>query len=183
VDIRGMSLEFCERLKDSLNYIDNEQAMKVIRTMLTSERIFVAGTGRSGLIGRFFAHRLVDLALDAYVVGETITTAARVTDCIIAISGSGETTYTLNAVEMGRRVGARIIAITSYPESALGKIADIAVWIPGRMVERENHHDYILRQIRGSSEDFSFGSGSFEIATAIYLENLVKVLNQKIKKR
>lgn len=183
MDIRGASLEFCDRIKESLNYVDNEQAMKVIRAILTSDRIFIAGTGRSGLVGRFFAHRIVDLSLDAYVVGETITPAARVTDCIIAISGSGETTYALNAVEMGRRVGAKIIAITSYPESALGKMADTIIWIPGRILEKENHQDYILRQMRGSNEDFSAGSGSFEISTEIFLESLAKALSQKIKKR
>lgn len=183
VDIRGMSLEFCDRIEESLSYINNEQSMKVIRAILTSDRIFIAGTGRSGLIGRFFAHRLVDLSLDAYVVGETITPAARVTDCILVISGSGETTYTLNAVEMGRRVGARIIAITSYPESALGKMADTIIWIPGRIMEKENHHDYILRQIRGSHEDFSAGSGTFEIAVAIFLESITKALSQKIKRK
>ncbi len=183
VDIRGMSLEFCDKIKESLSYVDNDQSMRVIRAILTSDRIFIAGTGRSGLIGRFFAHRLVDLSLDAYVVGETITPAARVTDCILAISGSGETTYTLNAVEMGRRVGAKTIAITSYPESALGKMADTTIWIPGRILEVENHRDYILRQIRGSHEDFSTGSGTFEIAVAIFLESITKALSQKIKRK
>jgi 6-phospho-3-hexuloisomerase len=183
VDIGDASVQLCNRVCESLKYVDNDQAMRMIRAVLTSERIFIAGTGRSSLIGRFFAHRLVDLSLDAYVVGETITPAARVTDCIIAISGSGETTYTLNAVEMGKKVGAKIVAVTSYPESALGKMANIVIWIPGRILEKGNHQDYILRQMRGSSEDFSEGSGSFEISAAIFLESVTKALSQKIKRR
>jgi len=53
VDIGDASVQLCNRVCESLKYVDNDQAMRMIRAVLTSERIFIAGTGRSGLIGRF----------------------------------------------------------------------------------------------------------------------------------
>jgi Predicted sugar phosphate isomerase involved in capsule formation len=182
VDAKEMSLKVCNEVCEALNVIDNAPALKMIRAILTSERIFVAGTGRSNLAGKFFAHRLVDLAFDAYVVGETITPSARVTDCIIGISGSGGTTYTLNALERGRKVGAKLIGITSYLESTLGKMVDTIIIIPGREIREKNHQDYLVRQIRGSMEDLDSKSGVFEIACGIFFESIIHTLNQKVKK-
>ena len=182
MDVKEISLKMCDEVYASLNTLDNARALKMIRAILTSERIFVAGTGRSNLIGKFFAHRLVDLAFDAYVVGETITPSARVTDCIIGISGGGESTYTLNAMEMGRKVGAKLIGLTSYPESALGKMVGTILVIPGRKVSERNHQDYLVRQIRGSMEEFSPRSGVFEISCGIFFESIIYTLSQKVKK-
>jgi len=178
-----MSLELCDNVRLALEQTDNGQALKMIRAVITSERIFVVGTGRSALVGKFFARRLVDLTLDAYVVGETITPASRVTDCIVAISGSGESTYTLNTVEIGKNVGAKVVAITTYPESALGSTADTIIVIPGRLLEVGTHQDFLIRQIRGSSEVFSPHSGVFELTTAIFLETVVRALGHKMRRR
>ena len=46
--------------------------------------------------------RLMHLGLSAYVVGETISPAIYADDCILAISGSGETNTVVNAVEISK---------------------------------------------------------------------------------
>ena len=48
-------------------------------------------------------------------------------DVIVGIAASGRTPFTVAAVEYGRRRGAKTIAITCAPKSALAKAANIAV--------------------------------------------------------
>jgi arabinose-5-phosphate isomerase len=45
-------------------------------------------------------------------------------DVVIAISNSGETPELLAAVETVRKLGARIVAVTGDPDSALARAAD-----------------------------------------------------------
>lgn len=63
----------------------------MIEEIRNSDRIFVVGTGRSELVGKAFAMRLMHLGFNVHVVGEVTTPAIRDKDCLIAISGSGET--------------------------------------------------------------------------------------------
>jgi len=118
----------------TLSKISHKQVENMINMLLWAKykHILIIGVGRSGLIGRAFAMRLMHLDFDVYVMGETITPAIGNGDLIIAISGSGTTKLAVTAAEIGKEVGARIIAVTSHPNSDLGKIADHVVQIRGR---------------------------------------------------
>jgi len=96
-------------------------------------RIFVVGAGRSGLVGRAFAMRLMHLGLNAYVVGETITPALKSGDTLIAISGSGRTRTVVEIARLARKAGGRVIAITSSKRSPLARISDHAIRIPSKL--------------------------------------------------
>ncbi|MEM1857523.1 MAG: iron dicitrate transport regulator FecR, partial [Thermoplasmata archaeon] len=61
------------QIGDILNNLDDESIKKAIDIMLSSNKIFIYGAGRSGIIGKSFAMRLVQLGLTAYFIGETIT--------------------------------------------------------------------------------------------------------------
>jgi Predicted sugar phosphate isomerase involved in capsule formation len=45
------------------------------------------GAGRSGLVAKAFAMRLMHLGMISYVVGETITPALQTGDLIVVLSG------------------------------------------------------------------------------------------------
>ena len=64
--------------------------------------------------------RLMHLGFEVYVLRETITPAIGKGDLIIAISGSGTTKLVFTAAAIGKQVGAKTVAITSYPDSATG---------------------------------------------------------------
>ena len=68
------------------------RTMVMLTEMLDgARRIFVAGAGRSKLVGNFFAMRLVHAGYDVSVVGEIVTPSIKNGDLLIIISGSGET--------------------------------------------------------------------------------------------
>ena len=60
------------------------------------------GAGRSGLVAKAFAMRLMHLGFTAYVVGETITPAMRPKDLLVIFSGSGRTKTIADIAETAR---------------------------------------------------------------------------------
>src|SRR5215207_4915860 len=95
----------------------------VVRDLLVAidaaSRIFLLGEGRSGLVGRMLAMRLMHLGHQVYVVGETTTPSIGGGDLLIAISGSGETGTVVMMAEGARKTGAQVAAITANSESRL----------------------------------------------------------------
>ena len=67
--------EILESVKQSVSNVPNDQIGKMIEMMLEAQnhRLMVIGVGRSGLIGRSFAMRLMHLGFNVHVMGETIT--------------------------------------------------------------------------------------------------------------
>ncbi|SFJ71541.1 6-phospho-3-hexuloisomerase [Thermoflavimicrobium dichotomicum] len=94
------------------------------------ERIFVVGEGRSGLMGKSFAMRLMHLGLTVYVVGETITPALEKGDVLVAVSGSGTTKSVCMVAQKTRELGCPVLAVTANLESELAKVATHVLHIP-----------------------------------------------------
>ncbi|MDF9392367.1 MULTISPECIES: bifunctional 3-hexulose-6-phosphate synthase/6-phospho-3-hexuloisomerase [Methylococcus] len=90
-----------------------------------ARRIFVAGAGRSGLVGRFFAMRLMHGGYQAYIVGEVVTPSIRKGDLLIVISGSGETETMIAYTKKAKEQGASIALITTRDKSTIGDMADV----------------------------------------------------------
>ena len=101
-----------------------------IAAVLSGKRIFVVGEGRSGLMGKSFAMRLMHLGAEVYVVGETITPSIAQEDVLIAVSGSGTSKQTVWVANKAKELGCTVIAMTTDPSSALGALADWIVHVP-----------------------------------------------------
>jgi 6-phospho-3-hexuloisomerase len=123
--------EILEELDDSQALIVDEQAEKLVNAIVASTKIFVAGAGRSGLMGKSFAMRLMHLGLSAFVIGETITPSFGQEDILIIGSGSGETKSLVSMAEKGKTIGGKLAVITLNPESSIGKLAHITIQLPG----------------------------------------------------
>lgn len=102
----------------------------VLETLTSADRVFVLGAGRSGLALRMTAMRLMHLGFDVHVVGETTTPAISAGDVLLAASGSGTTAGIVRAVETAVEVGARVVAITTAPDSPLAHAADAVIVVP-----------------------------------------------------
>ncbi|MGB6680575.1 MAG: 6-phospho-3-hexuloisomerase [Candidatus Bathyarchaeia archaeon] len=170
-------------VENTLSKISHRQVENMINMLLWAKykHILIIGVGRSGLIGKAFAMRLMHLDFDVYVMGETITPAIGHGDLIIAISGSGTTKLAVTAAEIGKEVGARIIAVTSHPNSDLGKIADHVVQIRGR-TKIAKEKDYFLRQLTGVHEPLAPLGTIFELSAMIFFDSLVAELIKRLGK-
>ena len=165
-------LDNVRKVSDSLDPENIEQMNKILKT---SQNVFVMGLGRSGLMARAFAMRLMHLGISVYVVGETITPAITSEDCLLAISGSGETLSIISAAEMAQNRSAKIIAVTSYVESTLGKMAKLVVYIEGR-TKIDSEKNYLTRQINGKHQSLSPLGTLFEVSTLIFLDGIIAQL-------
>jgi 6-phospho-3-hexuloisomerase len=106
------------------------QGWEQVAAALSGKRIFVVGEGRSGLMGKSFAMRLMHLGAEVFVIGETITPSIAKDDVLIAISGSGTTKLVVWAAEKAKVLQTTVIAVTTDPSSLLGKLADRVLFIP-----------------------------------------------------
>ena len=179
------SEEILSGARKAMTEIDLEKVEKFIQLILDSrnKKIFVVGQGRSGFVGRAFALRLMNMGLAVYFLGETITPAAGKEDLIIAISGSGTTKITLTASSTAKEIGAQVVAVTSYPESPLGSLADLTMPIGGRTkLGWPIEEDYLVRQILGESETLSPLGSIFENNCMIFLDSMVVELMHRLGK-
>ena len=145
-------------------------------------KVLVMGAGRSGLVGKAFAMRLMHLGFNVYVLGETTTPSIGEGDLVVAISGSGRTRLIVTAAEAAKKVNAKIAAITSYPDSPLGQIADVVVEIPGR-TKTAPDIDYFARQILGIHEPLAPLGTLFEDTALVFLDGVVVELMHRLGKK
>jgi 6-phospho-3-hexuloisomerase len=175
--------EIVECIKSSIKALDMKQVEQLLKLMLEAKekRIFIVGMGRSGFVARAFALRLMNLGFNVYFLGETITPAAERGDLFIAISGTGSTKIVLTAIAAAKEIGARVAAITSFPESALGQLADLVVTVKGRTkAGLPIEEDYLARQIIGEREPLTPLGSIFENNCMVFLDSLVVELMHRM---
>ena len=112
------------KIYDILKATDDSYDQKLTALLDQASRIFVSGAGRSGLIGRFFAMRLMHSGYNVSVVGEIVTPSIKKGDLLLIISGSGETEQLVAFTKRAREVGAKIILISAKSDSTIGDMAD-----------------------------------------------------------
>jgi len=152
----------------------------LVLTKARDKKVLVVGAGRSGLVGRGFAMRLMHLDFDVYVLGETITPAVGKGDLVLVISGSGTTTIPVAAAEVAKRVGAKVLAVTSHPESPLAGLADLVIPIAGReKAARED--EYYSRQLLGEHEPLAPLGTFFEASCMVFLDGIIAELMAQLE--
>ena len=171
-----------DNIRDAEEYLVEEDIANFIEIITTADNIFVTGAGRSGLAAKAFAMRLMHLGLSSYVVGETISPAINAGDCILAISGSGETNTIVTAARISKKRGAKVLALTSYPESSLGQLADGIIHVKGRTKVEVDDENYLKRQIKGNYTSLTPLGTAFELTSLVFLDGLVSELMETMGK-
>lgn len=153
-------------LQEVLSNNDSAQIEEVILDILNAKKVFVYGVGRSGHVGKGFAMRLVQLGLKAYFIGETITPIVESGDVAVIISNTGETMSAIQTGNIVRRVGARVVVLTSNKKSKLAHLASIVVCIPIKDEERK--------------KDLAPLGTIFEDSAMIFLDGVISELMVKL---
>jgi len=174
--------EIIEHLQSSSKRLKSNQVNAFIRILLGARRVFVVGAGRSGLVVKAFAMRLMHLDFDVYVVGETITPSIRVGDLLVAVSGSGETDMIVQAARIAKKVGAKIIAITSYTKSSLAKLSHLTVILPGRKKVARTR-TFMRRELAGEYASLTPLGTLFEVTALVFLDGVIASLMVKLGRK
>lgn len=155
-----------DKISGILTATDNSYDGKLTTMLDKASRVFVSGAGRSGLIGRFFAMRLMHSGYDVSVVGEIVTPSIKKGDLLIIISGSGETEQLVAFTKRAKDIGAEIVLISAKSDSTIGDMADAVFQI-------------------GTPEQYGKVVGMpmgtvFELSTLLFLEALIShVIHEK----
>jgi 6-phospho-3-hexuloisomerase len=81
--------------------------------------------------------------------------------------------------EVAKSLGVKVVALTSYPDSLLAKIADMVVVIPGRTkVSKEDRWE--VRQLLGLHEPLAPLGTQFELVSQVVLDSLISELMDRL---
>ena len=170
MDTIGYAKEVVKELERTLSMVSAADAEKMADLVLASKKIFVAGAGRSGFACKAFAMRLMHMGFESYVVGETVTPNLEADDILIIGSGSGETGSLVAMAGKAKKIGAKLALVTIFPDSTIGKLADVAVKIPAPTPKVATDSGFKSIQPMGSL---------FEQSLLIFLDSLVMRLMEK----
>lgn len=118
----------------------DEQFVKAVDLILNCKgKVVVTGLGKTGHIGRKIAASLASTGTPAFFVhadealhGDSGMIEEK--DVVIAISNSGQTAELLACLQIVKRTGSKIIAMTGKVDSSLAKMSDVVLNVG---VERE----------------------------------------------
>ncbi len=152
-------------IDSALAGVAQERVAALAAAVREASAVFVTGEGRSGLVARCFAMRLMHLGLSAHVVGESVTPALREGDLLVAVSGTGESDITRTRARLAKEQGGRVAALTGSEGSSLASGADLAVVIPAG---------------KGKASTAQFGGSQFEQTALLALEAVVLQLREEL---
>jgi 6-phospho-3-hexuloisomerase len=175
--VQDMMRLMASRVGAIANAISDEEVEAFIREILEAKRVYVMGAGRSGLVAKAFAMRLMHLGLTSYVVGETVTPALHPGDLMVVFSGSGETKTVADIAESAKGIGGRLCLITAKRDSRIGRIADCCVVIESlRDDTRDESAEFEIRQMMGKHKSFAPLGTLFETASVIFADAVISRL-------
>lgn len=136
-DYYDLIMAVLDEVAFALHSVSDTQIATLRQAIHGSHRVFIAGKGRSGLLARAFALRLMHLGFTVHVVDEVTTPAIMSGDLLILISGSGETASIHQYAAQARSHGAQVALITAFPNSSIAQRSDVVVHIPAPSVKAD----------------------------------------------
>jgi 6-phospho-3-hexuloisomerase len=116
-------------ITQALHAISTAELNLLLDSIINAPRVYVAGRGRSGLLMRAFAMRLMHAGLTVHVVDDVTTPAIAAGDLLVIGSGSGGTASLVQYATRAKVLGAQLGLITTSSRSVIGKLADVKVII------------------------------------------------------
>ncbi|MDR3222960.1 MAG: SIS domain-containing protein [Methanobrevibacter sp.] len=174
-----------EKILDNLKYIakhlDLSLINEFIKTILSSETIFITGSGKSKLICCAFCMRLVHLSLNSFIMDEITPHHISKKDCLIIISEHGESTIGSVNAKNAKDIGCKVLLLTSNPNSKIAKLSDIILNL--RKIDLNN--DYLEHNSYEENADYLellHTSTIFEVLSSILLDGFIAELIVKLNK-
>jgi len=97
------------------------------KAILGSERVFVTGLGRTGLMARGFAMRLMHLGRQVFHVGDVITPSVQEGDLLIICSRTGSSKVLSHYIRIAKKAKASVAVVTARSDSPVASRADVVL--------------------------------------------------------
>lgn len=170
--MRQIMKAIVDEVTEVLDGVKENEIEKLAMMIHQSPRIFIAGTGRSGLIGKAFAMRLMHSGYTVYVAGETTTPSIQKDDLFIIISGSGNTSTLTIYAEKAKKAGAKLALVTTNKTSEIGQLSEMNIGIPAATKKRAPEEPETIQPL----------GNQFDQAAHLLLDAMLVYLNQRFPK-
>ncbi len=154
-------------IANSLEEIPDGVSERFVEMLAAAGKVFIYGAGRSGLAGKFFAVRLVQMGLDVHFVGDMTTPIVREGDLTVIVSNTGETMSAVQTANISRRLGSMVVGVTADDDSKLGQASNLVV--------------PIIQPCNGDKKRMAPLGTLFEDAVAIFFDSLVPPLMERLQ--
>jgi 6-phospho-3-hexuloisomerase len=131
MDFKVWSDFYLDHQRQNLAGINQAELESLADAIQTSERVFLLGKGRTGLVIEMFAMRLVHMGYAAYIIGQSITPKFMPKDLLILASCSGSTEGILLAARQALKAEGNVFAITGTPASPICSLAAAQIILSG----------------------------------------------------
>jgi 6-phospho-3-hexuloisomerase len=158
--IQTISDDILNEIRHALAVVDDETSGRFIKDLMEAKRIFVLGSGRSGLIGSAFAMRLMHLGIETHVIGEVTSPDPQGSDLLVVVSGSGDTETIYDLVCKAKGKGLKVLCITARRQSRIAEKSDNVISISAQTKDADE----------GSLQPLG---STFEQAVLIYLDSII----------
>ena len=139
-----------KEIEETLGDIDQTNITYLMKQIMDAPRIFIAGVGRTGLVMRCFAMRLMHLGIKVQILGDITTTAISKNDLLLIGSGSGETSSLLSIAKKAQNLGVKTYLVTINPDSRIGDLAQACLKIQAPSPKLSQKHEKSSIQPMGS---------------------------------
>jgi DNA-binding MurR/RpiR family transcriptional regulator len=133
VIVEAMQMNHLTSIRDTTSLLDLERLQTVVNLLCKARRVDLYGMATSSIVAQDFYQKLIRIGVNCTAFADShmqITSASSLNegDVALAISYSGETPETIDALTCAGANGASTIALTSYGSSTLATLADIPLF-------------------------------------------------------
>lgn len=151
------SKEIIDELDYSLKNIKKKDIDEYIKQICAADNVFFIGVGRVKISLEAGIKRFAHLGINCIMVGDLTEPPITKDDILIVASGSGESIIPLEITKKAKQIGAKILHITSNPDSSIAKLA--------------NHHVVIEAPNKQSREKLSIQPMSTLFEQTLFIFN------------
>lgn len=121
-----------QALEETIAILNMDHFLQAVTLLTQARQRDFYGVGGSATIVKDASHKFLRIGMRTTVYDDShmmMMSASLLNeqDVVLAVSHSGQTTAVLDAARLAHRNGAKVIALTNYPNSALAESADVVL--------------------------------------------------------
>ncbi len=146
--LKNRIIKTAEGFDCTLNINSEANLKNACKLILGAKRVEIYGIYQSGIVARDLCYQLIQLGVPASYMEDTLMGAVAASmlnsdSLVIALSSSGQTKDILDAVELAKNGGAKVLSITSNNFSTLARESDIVLLTSGSSKTINNKNNEI----------------------------------------
>ena len=169
-------------INNILSNISVKQTEVLINQIILANRIFLVAIGRVNLSLQCFGKRLSHLGFKVELVGSLTEKPATKRDLLIVASGSGESIVPLHITKKAKKIGCKILHITSAKKSSIRKLSNFVVELDAPIKKiKKNKNENLFDSASKTKGSIQPMSTLFDQALHIYGDIVSVLLIEKLK--